>query len=126
MRTRAPSALTFSVSVLSLGMPSSSGQISTVTALAVRFSKRAVGTGIVFPNFLRANVLLFHTALGGMSTDSSSPVSDGQVFARTWRDLHASAVPRIRGEPLAASDQQIPPARARRKSAPYLGISKLE
>src|SRR5712664_1194176 len=62
MRTRAPSALTFSVSVLSLGLPSSSGQISTVTALAVRFSNRPVDTGIVFPDFLRANVLLFHTA----------------------------------------------------------------
>jgi hypothetical protein len=63
-------------------MPSSSGQISTVTALAIRFSIRPVGIGIVFPDFLRANVLLFH-ALGGMFTDSSSPVSDGHIFART-------------------------------------------
>ncbi len=45
--------------------------------------------------------------LGGMFTDSFSPVSDGHVFALTWRDLHATAVPRMRGEPTALSDGRI-------------------
>jgi hypothetical protein len=35
--------------------------------------------------------------LGGMFTDSSSPVSDGHVFTPTWRDLLAPAVPQMRG-----------------------------
>ena len=103
IRTRAPLGLTFSVSVLSLGIPSSSGRISTVTPFAIRFSNRPVGTAIVFPpDFLRTTLFSFMRA-GSMFTDSSSPVSNGRVFARTRRDLYASAVPPMRGGPLARS-----------------------
>ena len=42
-----------------------------------------------------------------MFTDSSSPVSGGHVFARTWRDLHAPEVPRMTAESLVHLDSTI-------------------
>src|SRR5712664_954461 len=54
MRTRAPWALTFSVSVLSLSFASSCRQTSTVNVLAIRLSDRPFDIVLLVPQSLRA------------------------------------------------------------------------